>query len=118
MDPAGLQTALDDFVTRSGSPGGVVAVSIGGAEPVVVTSGLADSRDGTPMPPDPRFFTGKIGGEFVTAIALQLLAEGALALDEPLATYVPDAPFAADVTIRHLLTHTSGYDDWLEEIQH
>ena len=108
-----LQAALDDFVESSGSPGGVVAVSVGGAEPIVVTSGLADRRTGAPMPDDPLFYTGKIGDQFVTAVALQLVAEGALGLDDAVATYLPDAPHAAELTVRHLLSHTSGFQDWI-----
>lgn len=108
-----LQAVLDDFVESSGSPGGLVAVSVGGAEPIVVTSGLADRRTGAPMPADPLFYTGKIGGQFVTVVALQLVAEGALGLDDAVATYLPDALHAEELTVRQLLTHTSGFQDWL-----
>jgi D-alanyl-D-alanine carboxypeptidase len=108
-----IQAALDDFVARTGSPGGIVAVSSGAGPVVVVTSGLSDRRNGTPMPNDPRFYTGKIAGLFVTAVALQLVGEGRLDLDAPLATYLPDAPSADILSVRHLLEHTSGFDDWL-----
>ena len=108
-----IQAVLDDFVERSGSPGGVVAVSVGGGEPIVVTSGVADRRTAVPMPDDPLFYTGKIAGQFVTTVAIQLAAEGALGLDDAVATYLPDAPHAAELTVRQLLTNTSGFEDWM-----
>jgi CubicO group peptidase (beta-lactamase class C family) len=113
VDPSALQAVLETFLARSGAPGGVVAVSIAGAEPVVVASGLADRRNDTPMPDDPLFFTGKIGGQFVTAVALDLIAEEAFSLDDTVAMHLPEAPYGDQVTVRHLLTHTSGFPDWV-----
>jgi D-alanyl-D-alanine carboxypeptidase len=49
--------------------------------------------------------------KMLTAIGvLQLVARGALALDTPVATYNPDLPHAAEVTVHQLLTHTAGFD--------
>jgi uncharacterized protein YbbC (DUF1343 family)/CubicO group peptidase (beta-lactamase class C family) len=53
---------------------------------------------------------------FTTTAVMRLVEQGKLALDEPVASWLPD--FAAggkeDVTVRHLLTHTSGMPDYLQ----
>jgi CubicO group peptidase (beta-lactamase class C family) len=47
-----------------------------------------------------------------TPLILQAAAEGRLALDDPLQAYVPESPHAS-ITLRHLLTHTSGLPAWI-----
>ncbi|HYN34702.1 MAG TPA: serine hydrolase domain-containing protein [Ilumatobacteraceae bacterium] len=111
-DQSGIQAALDDFVAGSGSPGGIASVQVGTMAPTIVTAGLSDRRTGTPMVGDERFYTGKIGGLFVTTVALQLVAEGRLDLDAPVGSLLAGAPRGDLVTVRHLLEHTSGFDDW------
>ena len=112
FDPSGMQAAVDDFVAGSGSPGGIAAVQLGSDPPVVVASGFADRRTATPMVGDERFYTGKIGGLFVTTVALQLVAEGRLDLDATVGSLLPNAPYGDLVTVRQLLEHTTGFDDW------
>lgn len=62
---------------------------------------------------DTVFRLGSISKQF-TAVAIMLLHErGAVDLDAPLKTYIPDAPAAWDaITVRHLLTHTAGVPDF------
>jgi CubicO group peptidase (beta-lactamase class C family) len=62
---------------------------------------------------DTVFRLGSLSKQF-TAVAIMLLHErGAVALDAPLKTYIPDAPAAWDaITVRHLLTHTAGVPDF------
>lgn len=74
--------------------------------------GLANIEVGTPVLPETIFEAGSITKQF-TATAIMLLAEvGEISLDDSIAKYFPEAPPALkDVTIRHLLTHTSGIPD-------
>jgi D-alanyl-D-alanine carboxypeptidase len=56
---------------------------------------------------------GSITKQFTAAAILQLQAAGKLSLDATVATYLPEAPHASEITLRQLLTHTSGLPDFL-----
>ena len=57
---------------------------------------------------------GSITKQFTAAAILQLQEGGKLALDDKLAKYLPDAPHANEVTLRQLLSHTSGLPEYLD----
>jgi D-alanyl-D-alanine carboxypeptidase len=63
---------------------------------------------------DTPFVVGSITKTFVTALILQLAEEGALDLDAPLARWLPDYPRARRITLRQLLSHTSGVFNYFE----
>jgi D-alanyl-D-alanine carboxypeptidase len=71
--------------------------------------------------PDHRFRIGSVTKSFVATIALQLVAEGALTLDDSVERWLPGlVPNGGAITLRHLLNHTSGiynYTDDREFIQ-
>jgi CubicO group peptidase (beta-lactamase class C family) len=91
------------------SPGCAVSVMKDGAIVHAHGYGLANLETGTPITPASIFSIASISKQF-TAMAVVLLArDGKLSLDDPVRKYVPELPeVAAAVTIRHLLTHTSG----------
>jgi D-alanyl-D-alanine carboxypeptidase len=112
-DEAALGDALDLFLAQVNGPGGVVAVSVAGSDPVVVSRGIADLRTGVPMPKNPVFHLSYLTDTFVNAVALQLVDEGRLSLDDRVADYLPGAPHAGELTVGSLLEHTSGLPRWL-----
>jgi D-alanyl-D-alanine carboxypeptidase len=70
--------------------------------------GWANLETGTNVTPDSVFGIGSNTKQF-TAVAIVLLSEqGKLGLDDPLSKFFPDFPRAREVTLRHLLTHSSG----------
>ena len=71
--------------------------------------GFANREWSIPNDGDTKFRLGSVTKQF-TAVAIMVLSErGLVDLDAPVKTYLPDAPAAWDgVTVRHLLTHTSG----------
>jgi len=72
-------------------------------------AGVANLKTGTPASPDAAFRIGSISKTFVAVAILQLVAEGNIGLDEPVATYLPGLLARGDViTIRELLQHRSG----------
>jgi D-alanyl-D-alanine carboxypeptidase len=71
-------------------------------------SGLADVGLGEAASADTPFVVGSITKTFVAATIMQLVDEGALALDDPLSNWLPDYPNAAAITLRMLLSHRSG----------
>lgn len=105
--------------------GGVVLASRHGVVPVHAAAGkavrYADARTELPagqqvdMRPDTIFDLASVTKTFTTLAVMQQVEAGRVALDEPVATYLPD--FAAhgkeDITVRHLLTHTGGLPSWL-----
>ena len=95
-------------------PGVLVAVVDGGEVVFQRAYGMANLTHGVPMTLDTRTNIGSTSKQF-TAFALALLADrGALSLDDDVRAYLPELPdFGETVTLRHLLTHTSGYREFL-----
>lgn len=77
-------------------------------------SGLADNQKQIPNNIDTQFCMGSMVKMFTAVSILQLVQQGKIALDKPIATWWPDYPnrdLAARVTIRELLSHTGGTGD-------
>ena len=107
--------ALLDRVVEEGAPGVLVVVRDGGATRAEAR-GLADRRRATPMAADVRFRTGSITKTFVAALVLDLVADGKLRLDDPVARWVPGlVPRGNEITVRQLLRHTSGLADYVDD---
>ena len=101
-------------------PGAAVLVLRDG-QPVVRSSyGLADLETGTPATPETNYRLASVTKQFTAASILLLAEDGRLTLDDRGHKWLPSLPKAAEtVTIRHLLTHTSGlidYEDVVPEI--
>ena len=59
-----------------------------------------------------RYAVGSISKQFTAAALLLAQEQGRLKLDDPVAKYLPDLTRAGEITIRQLLSHTSGYEDY------
>ena len=107
VDAAVLQQMNDQKI-----PGIGLAVVINGHVVKANGYGLANIELGTPISPGTVFEAGSITKQF-TAAAIMLLAEdGKISLDDSISKYFPEAPPALKaITVRHLLTHTSGIPD-------
>lgn len=81
--------------------------------------GLANLEERTPATPATNYRLASITKQFTAAAVLELVREGRVGLDDAIRTHLPSLPEAArGVTIRHLLTHTSGlvdYEDLIAE---
>ncbi|HEV2369057.1 MAG TPA: serine hydrolase domain-containing protein, partial [Acidimicrobiales bacterium] len=111
---ATLPARLAELVERHGVVGAVVAVRQGDTV-VEAASGLTNRRTGVEVTTDTLFQIGSISKVYTAALVLQLVDEGLVDLDATVQRYLPDfvtaqPPEAAGVTVRHLLTHTSGID--------
>jgi D-alanyl-D-alanine carboxypeptidase len=82
-------------------------VRVRGEPPVVVAVGT-DPTTHAPYRPDDTFRVASITKTFVAAVALRLVDEDQLRLDDPVARYLPNWPHGTRITIRELLAHTSG----------
>jgi len=99
---------------RPGVPGAVVAVVRDGELVFAKGYGRASLRHDVPFTTRTPTNIGSTSKQF-TAFAIQLLAErGALSLDDDVREHLPELKdFGETVTIRHLMTHTSGYREFL-----
>jgi len=98
-------------------PGCAVGVSRGGAVVYEHGYGMANLETDTPVRPSSIFHAASLSKQF-TATAIMLLArEGKLSVDDDIRKYVAEIPdYGTPITIRHLLTHTSGLRDQWELI--
>jgi CubicO group peptidase (beta-lactamase class C family) len=77
--------------------------------------GLANVELGVPVTSATVFESASLGKQFTAAGILLLMQDGKLSLDDPITKYLPAAPDAwRGITIRHLLTHTSGIPEYEE----
>jgi D-alanyl-D-alanine carboxypeptidase len=111
---ATLQRTLDSLRALGRAPGLSAAVTLPDGRSIAVASGLADSARAEPLTPSHRLLAGSVGKTFFAALALELIASGRVSLDARVATVLGDRPWygrlpnGADITVRQLMTHTSG----------
>ena len=106
LDLAGI---LADFV--GDQPGGAVALVKHNGTLTVASYGDADDS-GTRITRETPFRVGSVSKWFIATMILQLVDEGAVDLDQPLGTYLPDIKVGAGVTVRQLLSHMSGIPNY------
>jgi D-alanyl-D-alanine carboxypeptidase len=106
---AALVDAHLDGLEEQGLFSGVVLIAHEG-EILLLRAMGPMNEDGDPNTTDTRFALASTSKTFTAAAVVQLADRGLLNLDDPVSTYLPDYPEAMiqGVTIRHLLTHTSG----------
>ncbi len=98
-------------------PGALIGVASRGRLVHTQSYGLANVELRVPVSDSTVFEIGSISKQFVAAAVMLLVEDGRLGLDDPIHDYLPDLPSEwLGVTVRQLLTHTSGIPDY-EEIQ-
>lgn len=106
-----LTQTLDSIRTKAGIPGIQAAIIFPDGSTWTGQSGAGVISTQAPVTADTLFSVGSISKTFVAALVLRLAARGTIGLDDPLSRYVPGFPNAATITIRELLSHTSGIHD-------
>lgn len=101
-----------DALAKTGVPSASVAIVKDGQIAYVHAYGDARLDPQTTARPDMRYSIGSISKQFTAAAILLLQERGKLSLDDKVAKFVPDLTRANEVTIRQLLSHTSGYQDF------
>ena len=96
-----------------GMPGAAVLVIRDGEAVVTRSYGLANVEDGIPVRPGTNFRLASVTKQFTATAVLMLVEEGKLSLDDSIRQHFPAFPdFADEITIRHLLQHNSGLEDY------
>jgi D-alanyl-D-alanine carboxypeptidase len=112
-----VQRGLDALVTTDGFPGALAAVRQRDGRTRDYTAGVGDLRTGARPPTDGYVRIGSNTKTFTAVVVLQLVGEGRIRLDEPVATYLPGlVPNGAQITVRQLLQHTSGLANYTDFI--
>jgi D-alanyl-D-alanine carboxypeptidase len=112
--PASQQrlAAAADAVVAAGVPG-VSVYARHGSRSSVVVRGYADTATKRELTAADRFRIGSVTKSFVATVVLQLVRERKLALDDSIAQYLPGlVPNGSAITLRQLLSHTSGLPDY------
>jgi CubicO group peptidase (beta-lactamase class C family) len=108
-----LADAVDDFVRAQMKaahiPGVAIAVIKDGKPVKVRGYGFGNIELETPVTPGSVFFIGSLSKQIIAVATLKLIADGRLSLDDRAVTFLEGAPAGWNgITVRHLLTHTSG----------
>src|SRR5437899_328911 len=107
-----INKVATDTLVRTGVPSASLAIVKDGQVAYVKAYGDARLEPKTPATTQMRYSIGSISKQFTAAAILLLQEQGKLSLDDKVAKYIPDLTRANEVTIRQLLSHTSGYQDY------
>jgi CubicO group peptidase (beta-lactamase class C family) len=95
------------------SPGCALGVDNGDDAPTFRAYGMADLEHDVPNEPSTIFEAGSVSKQFTAAAVMLLALDGSITLDDDVRKYIPEVPqYDWPITIRHMLTHTSGLRDW------
>lgn len=116
MNVEKLTHLLDRTIEEEGFSG-VVQVRQGGKVVYERAAGLASRAYGVKNTPQTRFGTASVTKLFTAVAVMQLIEAGRLGLDTPVVGLLElaDTAILPEVTVRHLLTHTSGIGDYFDE---
>ena len=135
LAPAAPSAAVDTVFARwnQTTPGCAVGVGVNGKSVLERAYGMADLERDVPNAPDTIFEAGSVSKQFTAAAVLLLARDGKLSIDDPVRKYIPELSayavgsgettpkalradggpdYGVPLTIRHMLTHTSGLRDW------
>lgn len=101
-----------DTLAKSGVPSASIAVVRDGKIVYLNAYGSARLEPKTPATSGMRYSIGSISKQFTAAALLLLQEQGKLSLDDKVSKFIPDLTRANEVTIRQLLSHMSGYQDY------
>jgi len=97
---------------KTGAPSVSVVIIQDGAIAFSKAFGKADLASNRAAEPGTRYAVGSISKQFTVAALLLLEEEGRLSLDDKVAKFFPDLTQANQITIRQILSHTAGYEDY------
>ena len=107
-----IDSALRDLVSKSHTAGLKFGIQIGDKPPLVRTYGFADLSSRRPVRASDEFRIASITKPLTATAVLKLERLKKLSLDDRLEKFFPDYPNGALISIRQLLSHTSGIPNW------
>ncbi len=113
--PSEKAAALLDGLIETNDPGLAVLVAQDGKILFEKGCGLADREHDVPVIPQTTFLICSVTKQFTASAILKLQEEGKLSVNDKLSKYIPDFPRGDVVTLRQLLTHTSGIHNYNDD---
>jgi CubicO group peptidase (beta-lactamase class C family) len=112
---ARIDAVATQVLEQTGVPSASIAIVRHGE--IVYTHAYGKARLSPPQDATPamRYAIGSVSKQFTAAALLMLAEEGKLQLDDPVEKYIPGLTRGSEVTIRQLLSHTAGYQDYWPE---
>ena len=107
-----ISAKVEVALKQSGAPSVSVAVVRDGRLAFAKAFGSASIDPHRPADAQTRYAIGSVSKEFTAAALLMLQQQGKLSLDDKVSKYFPDLTRANEISIRQLLTHTAGYEDY------
>jgi len=116
----GSTAQIDEFVKaemqRQHLPGVSLAIVKDGTIVYAKGYGYSNVEHQVPVKPETIFQSGSVGKQFTATAVMMLVEEGKVSLDEKISKYLGEVPQAwQNITVRHLLTHTSGLTDYPDD---
>ncbi len=109
-----IDTDVQAVLQHTDTPGATIAIIKDGQLVYRHAYGLREQEHRLAVTEDTWFEIGSITKQFTAAAILQLQEAGKLHIDDTLATYLPNAPHAKEITLRQMLSHTSGLTEYLD----
>lgn len=109
---------LDQYLNAhlaQGTFSGTVAVTQNGKTIYSKGFGMADYEKGVANGPEVKYRIGSVTKSFTAVLVMQLQEKGKLSVQDKLSKYLPDFPNSDKLTLHHLLTHTSGLPDYVNQ---
>ena len=117
--PADQQAKVDaiaqQVLATTGVPSASVGIVTNGKIAYVKAYGKAQLDPPVEANPGMRYSIGSISKQFTATAILMLQQQGKLKLDDPISTWLPQLTRSNEVTLREILSHTSGYQDYYAE---
>jgi len=114
--PSATAGKIDEIATKaltdSGAPSVSIAIVQGGKVAYEKAYGKAHLDPAVDAKAEMRYSIGSVSKQLLVGAVLLLVQDGKLSLDDPVSRYLPNLTRAGDISIRQLLTHTSGYQDY------
>lgn len=110
---AAVTAFVSSYVAEADYPG--VAVAITKGDQVIAVKGYGHDSTGAPITENSKMAIASVSKSFTALAVMQLVDAGKIGLDQPVRTYLPSFevadPRGERITVRHLLSHTSGITD-------
>lgn len=107
-----IDAIVEQALAETNAPSVSLAIVKDGKIGYVKAFGNARLDPATPARPEMHYSIGSVSKQFLAAAILLLAEDGKLSLDDPVSRFLPGLTRANEITIRELLSHTSGYQDY------